>query len=50
VREAIDLVKEYESNFPIQEIFRHFNKVSGYLSTTIATTISIATGTIQCVE
>jgi AGZA family xanthine/uracil permease-like MFS transporter len=50
VREAIYLVKGYPPVFPIKEIFRHFNAISGYLSTTIPTAISIAIGTIQCVE
>jgi AGZA family xanthine/uracil permease-like MFS transporter len=50
VREAIYLVKGYAPVFPIKEIFRHFNTISGCLSTTIPTAISIAIGTIQCVE
>ena len=50
VREAISLVRGYPPVFPIKEIFRHFHTISGYLSTTIPTAISIAIGTIQCVE
>ncbi len=36
--------------FPIKEIFSHINDITPYLSTTIPTAISIAIGTIQCVE
>ncbi|CAF1602014.1 unnamed protein product [Adineta ricciae] len=50
VREAIQFIKVYRPVFPIKEIFRHFNTISGYLSTTIPTAISIAIGTIQCIE
>ncbi|CAF2879522.1 unnamed protein product [Rotaria sp. Silwood2] len=50
VREASHLVKGYQPVFPIKEIFDHFNTISGYLSTTIPTAVSIAVGTIQCVE
>ncbi|UJR30783.1 hypothetical protein I4U23_018303 [Adineta vaga] len=50
VREAVHLVKIYTPIFPIKEIFRHFNTISTYLSTTIPTAISIAIGTIQCIE
>ncbi|CAF2106096.1 unnamed protein product [Rotaria magnacalcarata] len=50
VVEALDLVKGYQPVFPIAQIFQHFKFVSGYLSTTIPTAISIAIGTIQCVE
>jgi AGZA family xanthine/uracil permease-like MFS transporter len=50
VREAIYLVKGYAPVFSIKEIFLHFNTISGYLSTTIPTAVSIAVGTIQCVE
>lgn len=50
VREALSLVKGYGPIFPIKEIFQQFHTISGYLSTTIPTAISIAIGTIQCVE
>ncbi|CAF3287432.1 unnamed protein product [Rotaria socialis] len=50
VVEALDLVKGYQPVFPITQIFQHFKFVSSYLSTTIPTAISIAIGTIQCVE
>ncbi|CAF1148228.1 unnamed protein product [Rotaria sp. Silwood1] len=50
VREAMYLVKGYRPVFPIKEIFDHFHTISGYLSTTIPTAVSIAVGTIQCVE
>ncbi|CAF1171218.1 unnamed protein product [Rotaria sordida] len=50
VRDAAYLVKGYRPVFPIKQIFDHFNSISGYLSTTIPTAISIAVGTIQCVE
>lgn len=50
VREALSLIKGYAPVFPIREIVAHFDTVSVYLSTTIPTAISIAIGTIQCVE
>jgi AGZA family xanthine/uracil permease-like MFS transporter len=50
VREAIHLVRGYSLVFPIKQIFLRFNTISTYLSTTIPTAISIAIGTIQCVE
>ncbi|CAF1350921.1 unnamed protein product [Adineta steineri] len=50
VREAVHFVKIYKPSFPIIEIFRHFNTISSYLSTTIPTAISIAISTIQCIE
>lgn len=50
VVDAIRLIKGYPPVFPIRDIFRHFHTISGYLSTTIPTAISIAIGTIQCVE
>ena len=36
--------------FPIRAIFSHLSEITPYLSTTIPTAISIAIGTIQCVE
>lgn len=50
VIESISHIKGYDPVFPIKEIFNHFNTVSKYLSTSIPTAISIAVGTIQCVE
>ena len=50
VRNAASVVRGYPVVFPIQEMFRHFNEITPYLSTTIPTAISIAIGTIQCVE
>jgi adenine/guanine/hypoxanthine permease len=50
VRDALALIKAYGPVFPIKEIFAHFNTISIYLSTTIPTAVSIAIGTIQCVE
>ena len=50
VQEALSLIQGYAPVFPIKEIVTHFNTVSVYLSTTIPTAISIAIGTIQCVE
>lgn len=50
VRDASLVVKPYAPVFPISEMFKHINKIGPYLSTTIPTAISIAIGTIQCVE
>ncbi|CAF1558739.1 unnamed protein product [Adineta ricciae] len=50
VRTAASIVKPYPLVFPIKEIFVNFNEITPYLSTTIPTAISIAIGTIQCVE
>lgn len=50
VRDAARLIKGYPPVFPIRDIFNHFHTISEYLSTTIPTAISIAIGTIQCVE
>jgi len=50
VRNAALIVKPYPLVFPIKEIFSHINDITPYLSTTIPTAISIAIGTIQCVE
>lgn len=50
VRNAALIVKPYPLVFPIREIFRNMNEIIPYLSTTIPTAISIAIGTIQCVE
>jgi AGZA family xanthine/uracil permease-like MFS transporter len=50
VRETVHLVKGYAPVFPIKEMFVHSDTIRLYLSTTISTAISIAIGTIQCVE
>ncbi|UJR23927.1 hypothetical protein I4U23_026899 [Adineta vaga] len=50
VRNAALIVKPYPLVFPIKEIFVNLNEITPYLSTTIPTAISIAIGTIQCVE
>ncbi|CAF1646733.1 unnamed protein product [Rotaria magnacalcarata] len=50
VRNATLIVKPYPLVFPIQAMFSHINEITPYLSTTIPTAISIAIGTIQCVE
>jgi xanthine/uracil permease len=50
VRNATLVVKPYALAFPLKEMFIHLNEITPYLSTTIPTAISIAIGTIQCVE
>jgi AGZA family xanthine/uracil permease-like MFS transporter len=50
VRDASLIVKAYAPTFPIRAIFANMNRIGPYLSTTIPTAISIAIGTIQCVE
>ena len=50
VRKAWVIVKPYAAVFPIKAMFSHLNEITPYLSTTIPTAISIAIGTIQCVE
>jgi AGZA family xanthine/uracil permease-like MFS transporter len=50
VVEAVHIVKGYAPVFPIKEMFLHSDTIRLYLSTTISTAISIAIGTIQCVE
>jgi AGZA family xanthine/uracil permease-like MFS transporter len=50
VRAAALIVKPYPLAFPIKEMFSHIGEITPYLSTTIPTAISIAIGTIQCVE
>jgi AGZA family xanthine/uracil permease-like MFS transporter len=50
VRNATMVVKPYSLAFPLKEMFSHINEITPYLSTTIPTAISIAIGTIQCVE
>ena len=50
VRDAIKLVKPYPAVFPARGMFQNMNKIGPYLSTTIPTAVSIAIGTIQCVE
>ena len=50
VRSAASVVKPYSLAFPMKEMFNHLNEITPYLSTTIPTAISIAIGTIQCVE
>lgn len=50
VRDATLYVRAYAPAFPVREIFKNMNRIGPYLSTTIPTAISIAIGTIQCVE
>lgn len=50
VRDASLVVKFYAPVFPIKAVFEHISEIGPYLSTTIPTAISIAIGTIQCVE
>ena len=50
VRDASLVIKPYVPVFPIRAIFVHMSQIGPYLSTTIPTAISIAIGTIQCVE
>ncbi|CAF3596742.1 unnamed protein product [Adineta steineri] len=50
VKAAAAVIKPYPLVFPIQEMFAHISEITPYLSTTIPTAISIAIGTIQCVE
>ncbi|CAF2131389.1 unnamed protein product [Rotaria magnacalcarata] len=50
VRDAIKLVKPYPAVFPARGMFQNMNQIGPYLSTTIPTAVSIAIGTIQCVE
>jgi AGZA family xanthine/uracil permease-like MFS transporter len=50
VYDASRIVKAYAPAFPVQGMFANMNKIGPYLSTTIPTAISIAIGTIQCVE
>ncbi|CAF1110722.1 unnamed protein product [Adineta ricciae] len=50
VRTAASIVKPSPLVFTIKEIFVNLNEITPYLSTTIPTAISIAIGTIQCVE
>ncbi|CAF2496965.1 unnamed protein product [Rotaria sp. Silwood2] len=50
VRNATSIVKPYPLAFPIQAMLSHIGEITPYLSTTIPTAISIAIGTIQCVE
>lgn len=50
VETSIHIVKGYAPVFPIKQMFVHMDTIQFYLSTTISTAISIAIGTIQCVE
>jgi len=50
VRDASTLVKPYPAVFPVKGMFENMNQIASYLSITIPTAISIAVGTIQCVE
>lgn len=50
VHDAVHIVKVYTPVFPMKEMFLHSETIRMYLSTTISTAISIAIGTIQCVE
>jgi len=45
-----NIVKPNPLVFPVKQIFVRMNEIIPYLSTTIPTAISIAIGTIQCVE
>ncbi|CAF1239481.1 unnamed protein product [Adineta steineri] len=47
---AAAIIKRYPLVFPVQEMFAHIHEITPYLSTVIPTAISIAIGTIQCVE
>lgn len=50
VRASTQYVTPYGLQFPLKEIFNNLNEITPYLSITIPTAISIAIGTIQCVE
>lgn len=50
VHEASKVLKPYPLVFPLRAMFSHLDEITPYLSTTIPTAISIAIGTIQCVE
>ncbi|CAF2625551.1 unnamed protein product [Rotaria sp. Silwood2] len=50
VRNATVVIKAYAPEFTAKAIFAHMNRIGPFLSTTIPTAISIAIGTIQCVE
>ncbi|CAF1316945.1 unnamed protein product [Rotaria sp. Silwood1] len=50
VRNATLIIKPYAPAFTVKAIFAHMNKIGPFLSITIPTAISIAIGTIQCVE
>ena len=50
VRDASAIVRPYAPVFAVKGLFEHINQIGPYLSTTIPTAISIAIGTIQCVE
>ncbi|CAF1463901.1 unnamed protein product [Adineta ricciae] len=50
VRDASKLIKPYPAAFPVKGLFENMHRIGPYLSTTIPTAISIAIGTIQCVE
>ncbi|CAF1387646.1 unnamed protein product [Rotaria sordida] len=50
VKNATSIVRPYPLVFPIKAMFSHIDEITPYLSTTIPTAISIAIGTIQCVE
>ncbi|CAF3777750.1 unnamed protein product [Rotaria socialis] len=50
VIDATLIIKPYSPTVTIKNVFDNINRVGPYLSTTIPTAISIAIGTIQCVE
>lgn len=50
VRDAALIIKPYAPAVTIKGVFENINRIGPYLSTTIPTAISIAIGTIQCVE
>ncbi|CAF2093534.1 unnamed protein product [Rotaria magnacalcarata] len=50
VIDATLVIKPYAPTVTIKNVFENINRVGPYLSTTIPTAISIAIGTIQCVE
>ena len=50
VRQAALIVRPYSPVFPVRDLFAAFNQIGPFLSTTIPTAVSIAVGTIQCVE
>lgn len=50
VIDASKLVKPYAPAFPARRMFENMKHIGPYLSITIPTAISIAIGTVQCVE
>ncbi|CAF4038707.1 unnamed protein product [Rotaria sordida] len=50
VRNATLVIKAYAPAFTAKAVFTHMNQIGPFLSITIPTAISVAVGTIQCVE